>query len=93
MNWGAWDKETLAAYKAMREYRKAFTLCQKAIPSVDGARQNFDRAKVDLLLALKNPVVEQHINLVMDSRPENPQRVLVREDEREMEINFHLILV
>ena len=92
MNWGIWDRETLAAYRAMRDYQKAFVLYRKAIPSVDAAKLNLELAKDRLDFALKNPVVKRHINLVMNSRlaeqQPNIQRSIVMEEEQEVEISL-----
>lgn len=64
MNKGVWDSETLAVYRAMRAYHKAFIRYNKATPTPEGARQSLDIAKERLMQALNSPVVESHINLV-----------------------------
>lgn len=88
MSRGVWDRETLAAYKAMREYQKAFLRYKKAVPTVEGSKQSLELAKQLLERALKNPVVERHINLVLNSCPDEPHKVIVHEEELEMELNL-----
>lgn len=88
MNRGIWDEETQEAYKAMSEYQKAFIRYKKATPSVEGSKQSFDLAKERLQQALNDPIVERHINSVMESGQENIRQIVVKEHEREIELNL-----
>lgn len=88
MNKGIWDRETLAVYRAMRAYHKAFIRYNKAIPTPEDAKQSLDIAKEQLIQALNSPVAKSHINLVLSSRQDSHQKAKITEKERTMEINL-----
>lgn len=62
-----WDRETLKAYAAIREYRKAASLFMRANPSPEASRARFDSAKDDLAEVLASTSVAERIAYVIDA--------------------------
>lgn len=63
----AWDMDTLRAYAAIREYRKAASLFLRAHPSPEASQDRFDTAKAELVEMLLIPGVADRISSVIDA--------------------------